>query len=54
LRTNEYLGATLLSLHNLRFYIRLVDQMRSAIESGELSAFKQEFLGRYSAGSPDQ
>ncbi|HUP99578.1 MAG TPA: tRNA guanosine(34) transglycosylase Tgt [Aeromicrobium sp.] len=54
LRTNEYLGATLLSLHNLRFYLRLVDRMRTAIEAGELAPFKQEFLGRYTAGSPAQ
>ena len=47
LRTNEYLGATLLSLHNLRFYLRLVDQMRAAIVDGEFDAFKQDFLGRY-------
>jgi queuine tRNA-ribosyltransferase len=50
LRTNEYLGATLLSLHNLRFYLRLVDQMRSAIASGDFAAFKADFLSRYAAG----
>lgn len=49
LRTKEYLGATLMSLHNLRFYVRLVAQMRTAIESGELDAFRTEFLGRYLA-----
>jgi queuine tRNA-ribosyltransferase len=52
LRTNEYLGATLLSLHNLRFYLRLVDQMRAAIVDGDFDAFKQDFLGRYSTGAP--
>jgi queuine tRNA-ribosyltransferase len=52
LRTNEYLGATLLSLHNLRFYLRLVDQMRDAIVTGDFDAFKQDFLGRYLTGSP--
>jgi queuine tRNA-ribosyltransferase len=51
LRTNEYLGATLLSLHNLRFYIRLVDRMRAAIQDGDFSAFRDDFLGRYSAVS---
>ena len=49
LRTKEYLGATLMSLHNLRFYVRLVAQMRTAIESGELDVFRTEFLGRYLA-----
>jgi queuine tRNA-ribosyltransferase len=47
LRTNEYLGATLLSLHNLRFYLRLVDQMRAAIVDGDFVAFKKDFLGSY-------
>ena len=51
LKTKEYLGATLLSLHNLRFYIRLVDRMRVAIEAGDFAAYKQDFLGRYSAGA---
>jgi queuine tRNA-ribosyltransferase len=47
LRTKEYLGATLLSLHNLRFYVRLVDRMRMAIADGDFAAFKQDFLGCY-------
>ena len=47
LRTKEYLGATLMSLHNLRFYVRLVAQMREAIGSGDFEAFRAEFLGRY-------
>lgn len=51
LKTKEYLGATLLSLHNLRFYIRLVDRMRVAIEASDFAAYKQDFLGRYSAGA---
>ena len=51
LRTNEYLGATLLSLHNLRFYLRLVDQMCAAIVEGDFGAFKEDFLGRYAAGA---
>jgi len=49
LRTKEYLGATLVSLHNLRFYLRLVGQMRDAVQAGELDAFRTEFLGRYAA-----
>jgi queuine tRNA-ribosyltransferase len=52
LRTKEYLGATLLSLHNLRFYVRLVDRMRSAIQAGDFAAFKDDFLGDYRTGSP--
>jgi queuine tRNA-ribosyltransferase len=47
LRTKEYLGATLMSLHNLRFFVRLVAQMREALIAGEFDAFRTEFLGRY-------
>jgi queuine tRNA-ribosyltransferase len=47
LRTKEYLGATLMSLHNLRFYVRLVAQMRETLISGEFDAFRTDFLGRY-------
>lgn len=47
LRTKEYLGATLMSLHNLRFYVRLVAQMRETLIRGEFDAFRTEFLGRY-------
>jgi queuine tRNA-ribosyltransferase len=47
LRTKEYLGATLVSVHNLRFYVRLVAQMRAALIAGEFEAFRAEFLGRY-------
>jgi queuine tRNA-ribosyltransferase len=49
LRTREYLGATLATLHNLRFVIRLVDQMRAAIITGDFNEFRAEFLGRYSS-----
>jgi queuine tRNA-ribosyltransferase len=49
LRTKEYLGATLMSLHNLRFYVRLVAQMRDAVKAGEFDDFRAEFLGRYFA-----
>ncbi|HJR88681.1 MAG TPA: tRNA guanosine(34) transglycosylase Tgt [Aeromicrobium sp.] len=52
MRTNEYLGATLLSLHNLRFYLRLVDQMREAIVDDTFAEFKQDFLRRYLTPAP--
>lgn len=51
LRTREYLGATLVSIHNLRFYIRLVDRMRDAINAGAFAEFKRDFLGRYATKS---
>ncbi|TXL63221.1 tRNA guanosine(34) transglycosylase Tgt [Aeromicrobium terrae] len=50
-KANEYLAATLVTIHNERFIVRLVDAMRTAIEAGEFNALKQEFLGRYSSTS---
>jgi queuine tRNA-ribosyltransferase len=43
----EMLAGTLASVHNLYFLIRLVDDMRTAIEGGKFGEFKESFLGRY-------
>ena len=48
-RAREILGATLATIHNLHFIVTLVDRMRSTIESGEFSAFKEDLLGRYNS-----
>jgi queuine tRNA-ribosyltransferase len=42
----ELLGLRLLTLHNLRFLLRLTAGARSAIENGGLAAFKAETLDR--------
>jgi queuine tRNA-ribosyltransferase len=47
----ELLGLRLLSLHNLRFLIRLVAAARLALERGEYAQFKREALERLNAGS---
>ena len=44
-RAKEMLASTLATIHNERFIVRLVDQMRNTIESGEFYEFKKEFLG---------
>ena len=48
---DEMLGPTLLSLHNLAFYNRLMGQMREAIEAGTFEAFYQDRLARWGAES---
>lgn len=48
-KANEYVAATLATIHNQRFIVRLVDDMRDAIDSGDFAAMKTEFLGGYSA-----
>jgi queuine tRNA-ribosyltransferase len=46
-RGKEILAATLATIHNERFILRLVDQMREAIIDGTFQELKADFLGRY-------
>ncbi len=43
-KCNEILGSRLNTLHNLRYYQRLMAGVRGAIEAGRLDAFEREFL----------
>ncbi len=51
-RTNEILGAMLNTIHNLHYYQELMTGLRTAIESGQLAAFRNQFHARRSAGTP--
>jgi queuine tRNA-ribosyltransferase len=46
----EALGLRLLSLHNLRFLVRLATRARDAIARGELSAWSDDWLARFRGG----
>ena len=46
-RAKEMVAATLATIHNERFIVRLVDQMRAALLNGTFQELKREFLGRY-------
>ena len=46
-RGKEMLAGTLATIHNERFIVRLVDQMRQAIIDGDFQEMKREFMGRY-------
>jgi queuine tRNA-ribosyltransferase len=46
-RADEILALTLLSIHNLRFVIRLVDQIRESLLQDSFYEFKKEFCDRY-------
>ena len=46
-RGKEMLAGTLATIHNERFIVRLVDQMRQAIIDGTFQDMKKEFMGRY-------
>lgn len=46
-RSKEIIAATLATIHNERFIVRLVDQMRQALLDGNFIDMKADFLGRY-------
>ncbi len=48
-RAKEMLAATLISYHNERFIIKLVDDIRAHIASGTFYNFRDDFLARYYA-----
>lgn len=50
-KANEMIAATLATIHNERFIVRLVDTMRSTIETGDYWEFKEDFLGRFYAAT---
>ena len=50
-KAGEMLGQRLLSQHNLGFYMRLMREIRAAIETDRFPAWSAEWLGRYRAGS---
>ena len=52
-RCGEYLGAMLLSWHNLAFYQELMAAMRTAIEAERFEDFKAEFYARQGRGDID-
>lgn len=47
---NEVLSAVLASVHNLRFYERLMARARAAIAAGSYEAFRRAFLEEYARG----
>lgn len=53
-KAKEFVGPQICTLHNVRFIVRMVDEIRAAIERGtdEYLTYKADFLGRYYSGSP--
>ena len=47
IKCDEILGARLLSIHNLRFLVRLMENVRKAIEEDRLFEFRDEFYKKY-------
>ena len=49
---DELLVYRLLTLHNVRFFIRLMEDMREAIAAGAFDAFRTRFFARYAVDKP--
>ena len=49
LNTGEMLGGRLLSIHNIRFLIRLTEELREAIKNDTILEYRKEFLDKYEA-----
>ncbi len=52
-RCNEGLGMRLMSIHNLRFLIHLVEQIRVAIQEDRFETFKKEYYAAHNLNSTD-
>lgn len=46
-KTDELFGKRLLSIHNVRFLLKLAEDIRQAIREDRLDLFKEEFLDKY-------
>ncbi len=46
-KADELFGKRLLSIHNVRFLLKLAEDIRDAIRHDRLDKFKEEFLDRY-------
>jgi queuine tRNA-ribosyltransferase len=54
IKAEEILGLRLVSLHNLHFYIRLMERARREIEAGSFEDFRREFVAGYKPpGEPE-
>lgn len=47
IKAEEILGLRLITLHNLHFYLHLIERVRDAIISGSFAEFRQQFVAGY-------
>jgi len=52
LKTNEILGARLATVHNLHFFLRLMQNMREAIEANKFAEFRGNFFDQRGQKDP--
>ena len=46
MKAGEVLGLRLCVMHNLRYYNRLMEEIRAALEAGRFKEYKREKLAR--------
>ncbi len=51
---NETFGARLLSIHNIRFLIKLTEELREAIENDNILEYRDNFIKNYFGASHEQ
>lgn len=49
----EVTGAMLVTVHNIRFFARLMEEARGAIVEGRFGSYRKKFLERYESGEAD-
>ena len=47
LNVDEILGLRLLTIHNLRCYLRVMESVRKCLEDGTFSTFRDQFVAQY-------
>ena len=47
IQSDELLGGRLLSVHNIRFLVRLCEEMREAIKEDRLLEYRDNFKSKY-------
>ena len=47
INANETFGARLLSIHNIRYLIRLTEEIRESIKNDNILEYKEEFIKNY-------
>lgn len=50
-KAKEMLASTLATIHNERFTVRLVDDIRASMDNGDFESFRDHFLGRFYGNS---
>lgn len=52
--TDEMLGGRLLSIHNIRYLVKLVEEIREAIKNDSFDNYKKEFINKYESKKKEQ